>query len=110
MSGRRPRRISASETSAAESGLALAVYHRSDNVEQHLAELCAAAGVQIEFVRKGTMWTTPGDVSGVLWELTADDGAQRLVSALISSTPAVSYSVTDQPGLAELSRALGFRS
>lgn len=110
MLGRRPRRLSASETSAAESGLALAVYHRSDNVEQHLAELCAAAGVHLEFVRKGTLWNTPGDVSGVLWELTPDDGAQRLVSALISTTPAVSYSVADQPGLVDLSRALGFRA
>lgn len=110
MLGRRPRRLSASETSAAERSLALAVYHRSDNVEQHLSELCAATGVQLEFVRKGTLWTTPGDVAGVLWELTADDGAQRLVSALISSTPAISYSASHQPGLAELSRALGFRA
>jgi len=99
-----------SETSAAESGLALAVYHRSDNVEHHLADLYAAAGVRLELVRKGTLWTTPGDVSGVLWELTPDDGAQRLVSALISNLPSISYSVTDQPGLAELSRALGFRA
>ncbi len=110
MLGRRPRRLSASETSVAGSGLTLAVYHRSDNAEQHLAELCAAAGVDVAFVRKGTLWTTPGDVAGVLWELTPDDGAQRLVAALIHSTPAVSYSVTDQPGLAELSRALGFRA
>ncbi len=110
MSGPRPRRLSAPEFSAADRGLALAVYHRSDNVEQHLAELCAASGVRLDFVRKGTLWTLPGDVSGVLWELTLDDGAQRLVSALISSVPAVSYSNVDQPGLAELSRALGFRA
>jgi diguanylate cyclase (GGDEF)-like protein len=110
MLGRRPRSFSATETSAAASGFTLAVYHRSDNVEQHLSELCAAGGVQLQFIRKGTLWTTPTDVSGVLWELTADDGSQRLVSALISSTPAVSYSVTEQPGLAELSRALGFRA
>jgi len=102
--------VSASELSAAGDGLALAVYHRSDNVEQHLSELCAATGVEVEFVRKGTLWTTPRGVAGVLWELTPDDGAQRLVASLISSTPAVSYSVIEQPGLAELSRALGFRA
>ncbi|MCC7243915.1 MAG: GGDEF domain-containing protein [Acidobacteria bacterium] len=48
-------------------------------------------------------------MAGVLWELSLDDGAQRLVSALISSVPAVSYSASPQPGLVELSRALGFR-
>lgn len=95
--------------SAADNGLALAVYHRSDNVEQHLPELYAAAGLRLEFVRKGTLWTIPHNVAGVLWELTPDDGTQRLVSALIANVPAVSYSVTHQPGLLELSRALGFR-
>jgi diguanylate cyclase (GGDEF)-like protein len=109
MLGRRPRRTSAPETSAADNGLTLAVYHRSDNVEQHLAELCATSGIHLEFVRKGTLWTMPHDVAGVLWELTLDDGTQRLVSALIENVPAVSYSNIDQPGLAELSRSLGFR-
>lgn len=109
MLGRRPRTPSAPELSAADSGLALAVYHRSDNVEQQLPELYAAAGLRLEFIRKGTLWTLPHDVAGVLWELTPDDGTQRLVSALINDMPAVSYSATAQPGLVELSRALGFR-
>ena len=38
------------------------------------------------------------------------DGAQRLVSALIAGVPSVSYSASEQPGLAELSRSLGFRA
>ncbi len=87
----------------------LAVYYRSDNVEQHLGELRASGGIRLELVRKGTLWTMPTDVAGVLWELTLDDGAQRMVSALIANVPAISYSVSSQPGLAELSRALGFR-
>src|SRR3954467_15485643 len=103
MLGRRPRRPSASETTAPDSVLALAVYHRSDNVEQHLAELRTATGVQLELVKKGTLWTVPSDVSGVLWELSLEDGAQRLVSALIGNLPAVSYGAAHQPGLVELS-------
>lgn len=108
MLGRRPRRPSASETTAPDSVLTLAVYHRSDNVEQHLAELRTATGVQLELVKKGTLWTVPSDVSGVLWELSLEDGAQRLVSALIGNLPAISYGAAHQPGLVELSRALGF--
>jgi diguanylate cyclase (GGDEF)-like protein len=107
MQGRRPRRTSAPEN---ENVLALAVYHRSDNVEQHLAELRAAAGVRLDLIRKGTLWTIPHDVAGVLWELNFDDGAHRLVSALIGSVPALSYSATSQPGLADLSLTLGFRA
>ncbi|HEX5214941.1 MAG TPA: sensor domain-containing diguanylate cyclase [Vicinamibacterales bacterium] len=87
----------------------IAVYHRSDNVEQHVAELRPAAGLRLELIRKGSIWTVPNDVAGVLWELAPEDGAQRLVSALIGNIPSVSYSVSPQPNLVELSRALGFR-
>ena len=106
MQGRRPRRTSAPEN---DNVLALAVYHRSDNVEQHLAELRATAGLRLDLIRKGTLWTIPHDVAGVLWELNFDDGAHRLVSALIGSVPALSYSAASQPGLSDLSRTLGFR-
>jgi diguanylate cyclase (GGDEF)-like protein len=109
MLGRRPRRPSAPETLAPDSVLTLAVYHRNDNVEPHLAELRFAAGLRLELVRKGTLWTVPTDAAGVLWELAPEDGMHRLVSALIGNVPAVSFSVTKEPGLAELSRALGFR-
>jgi diguanylate cyclase (GGDEF)-like protein len=109
MLGRRPRSTSAPDSSAVPSGQTLVVYHRSDNVEQHLGELRSTTGLRLELIRKGTLWTMPGDASGVLWELTLDDGSQRLVSALISNIPAVSYSASNQPGLAELSRSLGFR-
>jgi hypothetical protein len=68
-----------------------------------------AAGLKLELIRKGTLWTVPHDVAGVLWELAPEDGAQRLVAALIGNRPAASYSVTMQPGLVDLSRALGFR-
>ena len=96
------------ESTAADTGLTIAVYHRSDAVESQLAEL-AATGFRLEYIRKNSLWTMPTNVAGVLWELSLDDGTQRLVSALISNVPAVSYSAVSQPGLAELSRALGFR-
>lgn len=100
--------MGAPESIAADTGLTLAVYHRSENVTEHMAEL-AATGFRLEYIRKNSLWTMPTNVAGVLWELSLDDGAQRLVSALISSVPAVSYSASAQPGLIELSRALGFR-
>ncbi|HWB31532.1 MAG TPA: GGDEF domain-containing protein [Vicinamibacterales bacterium] len=109
MLGRHSRSSSAVEGSAVHSGPALAVYHRSDNVEQHLSELRTSGGLRLSLIRKGTLWTMPTDADGILWELTLDDGAQRLVAALIANVPAVSYSATNQPGLAELSRSLGFR-
>jgi diguanylate cyclase (GGDEF)-like protein len=110
MLGRRPRRPSPSETASPDDGtVTLAVYHRGDDVEQHVAPLRPAGGLRLEFVRKGTLWTIPNDVAGVLWELTPDDGAHRLVAALVANVPAASYSATAQPGLEELSRALGFR-
>lgn len=110
MFGTSPRTISATEPSAADDALTLAIYHRSDDIERYLHELRAAGGLRLELIRKGTLWTVPGTVSGVLWELTPDDGAQRLVAALIANVPAVSYSLADRPGLVELSRALGFRA
>ncbi len=110
MLGPRLRRPSATETTAPDSVLSLAVYHRSDKVEEHLADLRLASGLRFELIKKGTLWTVPSDVDGVLWELAPEDGSQRLVSALIGGLPAASYSVTPQPGLEDLSRALGFRA
>ena len=109
MLGRRPRKPSAPETTVPESVLTLAVYHRSDHVEQHVAPLRAISGLRLELVRKGTLWTVPTDVDGVLWELTPEDGTQRLVPALVGTLPAASYSLVQQPGLVELSHSLGFR-
>jgi diguanylate cyclase (GGDEF)-like protein len=109
MLGHRPRSVGAPESTAASAGLVLAVYHRTDGIEAHLTEL-VATGCRLEFIRKNSLWTMPNGVAGVLWELSLDDGAQRLVSALISNVPAISYSLVNQPGLAELSQALGFRA
>ena len=110
MLGRRSRSPSAPEVNSGERALTVAVYHRSDNVEHHLAGLRTSSSLRLELVRKGTQWAPPPQASAVLWELTLEDGAHRLVSSIVGNLPAVSYSVSPQPGLAELSRALGFRA
>ena len=109
MLGRRPRRPSAPETVSPDNVLTLAVYHRGDDIEQHIAALRPVSGLRLELVRKGSLWTVPSDVSGVLWELSPEDGAHRLVSALVSHVPAASFSASTHPSLIDLSRALGFR-
>jgi len=109
MQARRSRKGSAPERAASGEALTIVVYHRSPDVEQHVAALRPASGIQLQLVRKGTLFTIPNDVSGVLWELSLEDGAQRLAPGLIGTVPAASYSAIDQPGLAELSRNLGFR-
>jgi diguanylate cyclase (GGDEF)-like protein len=109
MQGRRTRNNAAQETAVPGDALTLVVYYRSPDVEQHIAALRPAGGLRLELVRKGTLFTIPADVAGVLWELSLEDGAQRLAPGLIGSVPAASYSASSQPGLVELSRHLGFR-
>jgi diguanylate cyclase (GGDEF)-like protein len=110
MLGLRPRRPPAPETTAPDNLITIAVYHRSEKVEEHIADLRLATGLRVELVKKGALWTVPSEAAAVLWELASEDGAQRLVSALIAGLPAVSYSAQAQPGLEDLSRALGFRA
>lgn len=108
MPERLPRRASAPEQTAPDGAVVLAVYHRSDQTVEAFATL-QSASVRFEFLQAGTLWTLPNNVAGVLWELSLEDGSQRLVSALIDSMPAASFSLTRQIGLGELSRVLGFR-
>jgi len=108
MPERLPRKPSAPEHAVPDGAIVLAVYHRSDEIVEHLTSL-PASGVRFEFLQAGGLWTVPNNVAGLLWELALEDGSQRLVSALIESLPAVSFSLVRQPGLAELSRVLGFR-
>ena len=84
MLGLRPRRPPAPETTAPDSVLTIAVYHRSDKVEDHVSDLRLATGMRLEVVKKGALWTVPSEAAAVLWELAPEDGAQRLVSALIA--------------------------
>src|SRR5262245_50178262 len=101
------RRLPASEMSATHSALAFAVFYRSDQAVEQFGPL-QAGRVRVEFIRAGSRWTAPPETAGVLWELSLEDGAQRLVSTLIGNRPAASYSLGPQTGLLELSRTLGF--
>ena len=109
MPERPPRRVSPQEMAASDSTLTLAVFHRGDQTIPQLAPL-QTLGVRLEFVPAGSEWTLRPGVAGVLWELALEDGAQRLVSALVAGIPAASFGFTAQPAIPELSRALGFRA
>lgn len=109
MPERLPRRASAPEQTAPDGAVVLAVYYRSEDTVEQLSAL-QSNGVRFEFLQAGVLWTVPNNVAGVLWELSLEDGSQRLVSALIDSLPAASFSLSKQAGLAELSRVLGFRA
>lgn len=106
---RRGRNTSRPDERVGVCAVTLAVFFRSDHIEPHIADLRSASGLRLSLVRKGTAWALPVEAGALLWELTPDDGAHRLVTTLTTQVPSVSYSVTPQPGLAELSRSLGFR-
>jgi diguanylate cyclase (GGDEF)-like protein len=89
--------------------LRLAVFHRSEDVQEHLAPLRLVRGVEILQVWQGATWTLPRGVAGVLWELAPQDAADSRISGLIESVPAASYSLASNPTLLDVSRKLGFR-
>ncbi len=109
MPDRPPRRVSPPEMAASDSAITLAVFYRGDQAIPQLTAL-QTLGVRLEFIPAGTEWTLGPGVTGVLWELALEDGAQRLVSALVAGVPAASFGLTSQPAIPELSRALGFRA
>jgi diguanylate cyclase (GGDEF)-like protein len=94
---------------ASDSALTLAVFHRGEQTISQFVSL-QTLGLRLEFIPAGSEWTLRSGISGVLWELALEDGAQRLVSALISGVPAASFGFASQPAIPELSRALGFRA
>jgi diguanylate cyclase (GGDEF)-like protein len=89
--------------------LRLAVFHRSEDVQEHLAPLRQVAGVELVFVWQSTSLNLPRDVVGVLWELAPQDAADVRIATLIASLPAASYSSGPTTTLIELSRSIGFR-
>src|SRR5262245_16730144 len=89
--------------------LRLAVFHRSEDVQEHLAPLRMVRGVEILQVWQGATWTLPRGIAGVLWELAPQDGADSRIAGLIEGVPAASYSLASNPALLEVSRKLGFR-
>src|SRR5215472_4375764 len=105
-----PQRLPmAAEPSAPDARFGIVVFHRSDEVERHIAALRSVDAIRLELIWQGSTWTVPGHPSVVLWELAPEDGADRRIAAIAKGTPSLSYSVVSTPELVEMSRTLGFR-
>ena len=89
--------------------LRLAVFHRSADVTWHTAPLSQVEGLELIVAWQGTSWILPRGVSGLLWEFAPQDATDPRLAALIDRIPAASYSASQAPGLAELSKTFGFR-
>src|SRR5579862_5718637 len=93
----RPR--TAAEPSAPEARFAIVVFHRSDEVERHIAPLRPIDALHLDLIWQGATWSVPSRPSVVLWELAPEDGVDRRITAIAKGTPALSYSVTSTPEL-----------
>src|SRR5438477_10578843 len=110
MSGRSLRASSERLISSSGASFTLAVYHSSSDVERHVAPLRRSRRVRLATERQGPLWVPPRDVTGILWELSADSTIdRRRVATLIEYAPTASYAATADRQLADLSRTLGFR-
>lgn len=90
--------------------MTVAVYHSSPDVERHVAQLRRSRRVTVALERQSTTWTPPRDATGILWELSGENGIdRRRVATLIGHAPVASYGATPDRELADLSRTLGFR-
>lgn len=99
----------AAEPSASEARFGVVAFHRSDDIERHVAPLRLVHAVRLELIWQGATWSVPPHTAVVLWELAPEDGADRRVAAIAKSAPSLSYSVHSTPELIEISRALGFQ-
>jgi diguanylate cyclase (GGDEF)-like protein len=100
---------SAAELSASETKFGVVVFHRSDDVERHIAPLRPVHAIQLDVIWQGATWFVPPHTSVVLWELAPEDGPDRRVAAIAKGTPSLSYGAVATPELVEISRVLGFR-
>jgi len=89
--------------------LRLAVFHRSEDVQEHIAPLRQVKGLEVLLVWQGVTWILPRGVAGVLWELAPEDAADSRIRELISNVPSSSYSLASNPSLVDVSRQIGFR-
>src|SRR5262245_59008768 len=87
--------------------LRLAVFHRSEEVQEHLAPLSQIKGIELVLIWQGTTWTTPRDVAGLLWELSPQDATDSRIAGVIDGLPAASYSPSvGGAAITEVSRTL----
>jgi diguanylate cyclase (GGDEF)-like protein len=95
--------------SSSGTALTLAVYHRSPDVERHVAALRRSRRVRIALECQGGNEALPRHAAGILWELAPGNGIdRRRVAALFDRAPVASYGATADRRLADLSRTLGF--
>jgi hypothetical protein len=52
--------------------LRIAVFHRSEDVQEHVAPLRHVKGVELFLIWQGVTWMRPRGVDGVLWELSPE--------------------------------------
>ena len=106
---RRPRPTAQRYATSAGSALKLAVFHKSPDVERHVAPLRRSRRVRLSVELQTPKRTPPRDTSGILWELSPENSTdRRRVAQLLGQAPAASYGATADRRLADLSRTLGF--
>src|SRR5215471_18856989 len=104
-----PESRSAASAPAERPELRLAVFHRSEDVQEHIAPLRQIKGLEVVLVWQGITWMAPRNAAGILWELAPEDAADSRIRELIAGLPAASYSLASNPSLVELSRTIGFQ-
>jgi diguanylate cyclase (GGDEF)-like protein len=110
MPARRHRASSQKDAALSDYALTLAVYHRSPDVERHVAPLRRSRRVRLALEPQGAAWAVPRGASGILWELSPENALdRRKMAALVHRAPVASYGTTADRHLADLSRNLGFR-
>jgi diguanylate cyclase (GGDEF)-like protein len=94
------------------SGVALAIYHVSQDFERHVAALRRSSRFRVtcQPQRKSSRVSVKG-IDGVLWELAPGKKPdRRRLASLARGVPVVSYSATGGRKAAAVSRAAGFTS
>ncbi len=89
--------------------LRIAVFHRSEDVHEHVAPLKLVKDVELLLIWQGVTWMRPRNLDGLLWELSPEDNADSRIRELIDGGAAASYSLASNPSLVQLSRSMGFR-
>jgi diguanylate cyclase (GGDEF)-like protein len=98
-----------SSTATQPAQVRLAVFHRSEDVQEHITPLRQVKGLELMLVWQGVTWMVPRRAVGLLWELSPEDASDSRIRELIAEVPSASYSLASNPALVELSRTLGFQ-
>jgi diguanylate cyclase (GGDEF)-like protein len=89
--------------------LRIAVFHRSEDVHEHVAPLKLVKDVELLLIWQGVTWIRPRNLDGLLWELSPEDVSDSRIRELIDGSAAASSSLASNPSLVQLSRSMGFR-